>query len=120
MNRRDFFRSALAVSAIAAVPLIASERAPVVYGDGIHDDTAGLQAALSGKPFVSNGHLRTYANRLVLDGGTYRLSETLKISRSNTLITNASFAYFEPVEYCVQINNCSHVRIDTCSFECLK
>lgn len=55
-SRRSFLGGALALSAIVVVPSIGfGKELPCIYGDGIHDDTAGLQALFDGEPFQVEG-----------------------------------------------------------------
>ncbi len=65
---------------LAAVAVFMAPRVPQLVGDGIADDTAALQALFdSGKTFH-------------LDGGTYRLTRHLDMSKvRGCLITNCEF-----------------------------
>jgi hypothetical protein len=51
MNRRAFFRLAAgaALTPLAAKVAAAFPDAPILYGDGIHDDTAAVQAFIDGQ-----------------------------------------------------------------------
>jgi hypothetical protein len=79
LSRRSFFGGALALSAVIALPLEAFPFAPTIYADGVHDDTAGLQALLDGKPFRVAGEARAWRStgKIFLGTGTYLLSDTL-------------------------------------------
>lgn len=86
LSRRSFLGGALVLAAATAVPahaLKALGPLPVIYGDGIHDDTAGLQAAIDGKPFRVFGD-RAYAvrtgGRVFIGQGRFRLSDTLRLN----------------------------------------
>lgn len=51
MNRRQLFRfGAAAVLTAAVAPVASALSAPTLWGDGEHDDTEALQAAIDGKP----------------------------------------------------------------------
>lgn len=59
MNRRTFIRYLAAGTAVALAPVplllddAIKQNLPIIYGDGVHDDTAGFHAAMSGKPFIA-------------------------------------------------------------------
>lgn len=93
ISRRSFLGGALALSAATSMPLKAFAHAPVIYGDGVHDDTAGLQAALDGKPFRVFGH-GAYVVRgdghIFIGNGSFRLSDTLHF-RGNVAATVSGF-----------------------------
>lgn len=86
MKRRKLLLSMFAggfgaASSSAHTPLamLVPSNAPVIRGDGIHDDTAGLQAWLNGEPFRLAG--AALAGGFIvgdtLKGGRYLLSSTL-------------------------------------------
>lgn len=93
MNRRDFFKVTFATGVAAAVPAILAERLPEIVGDGVHDDTAGLQAALNGRDFIAhNGCVRVEGGMCYLNGGLYRLTKTLEVGENKPFsMANASF-----------------------------
>jgi hypothetical protein len=79
VDRRGFIRRAgAALATVLAAPLfIPSDRLvfgvpklilPTIYGDGIHDDTAAIQAMLD------------RGGTILLAGGSYRLTNTLTFS----------------------------------------
>lgn len=91
MDRRLFLRGALALSAVSvAVPSLAFDGAPTIYGDGIHDDWAGLQAMFDGRPFHVDDEI-IVAGEGVVSGGDFILSRTLSISGDGILVTNSRF-----------------------------
>ena len=58
MNRRRFIQ-VLFVAGLATVVPIRLSRAlrtklPMIYGDGLHDDAPGINAALRGQEFIAN------------------------------------------------------------------
>lgn len=87
MNRRGFLKIAFAAGAITAVPVTLTKSlersAPVIYGDGVHDDTAGLQAAIYGDEFIARNECVSISGNIVhLAAGTYRVSKTLNLTRT--------------------------------------
>lgn len=85
VSRRSFLGGALALTAASSLPLKAFALAPTIWGDGIHDDTAGLQAALDGKPFRVVGEGAFVISRdgeVFIGNGTYRLTDTLRLRGS--------------------------------------
>lgn len=93
LSRRGFLRglagaAAVAVLAVPVVELVARETVPRIVGDGIHDDTAGLQAAVDGKPFVSDvvKVIEVDGRRTVLLGnGEYQISKAMELVDVNDL-----------------------------------
>lgn len=83
MNRRSFLRGLLVATGtamvVSPVDLLAGPALPRIVGDGIHDDTVGLQAALDGKPFEADGLVVRSADRVHINGGVYRITNTLTI-----------------------------------------
>ena len=97
MNRRSFFKMSFSGSTIVATPIALTSaqagRIPVIYGDGMHDDAEGLQAALEGRDFVcAGGGVVLRGPHEVLDDSRYYISKTLG-GRSNTHATTARKFY---------------------------
>lgn len=88
MSRRGFLRglagaAAVAVLAVPVVELVAREALPRIVGDGIHDDTAGLQAAVDGRPFISDvvRVIDVDGRRTVLLGeGEFRIGSAVELA----------------------------------------
>jgi len=90
VSRRSFLGGALAATALASVPLAGDLTAPIIYADGVNDDTAGLQALFDGKPFrVRNTAIVAMHRhgRTILSGGHYLISDTLRM-HSRVVIEN--------------------------------
>lgn len=92
IDRRSLLRGLMAAPAVIAagslMPIRSIERLlmPTLWGDGIHDDTDALQAALSGKPFRNMRpdncwieNLPT-GTKLVMKRGLYLLNKTATIT----------------------------------------
>lgn len=98
MNRRSFLKGALVLTATTVLPLQALSRLsplPTIYGDGINDDTLGLQAMLDGLPFrIADGFTGIADDGFIADG-TFLLSSTLHFNRHDRClrfyITNCNF-----------------------------
>ena len=81
LTRRSFLRGLLTVAAVSIAPAtILHADIPRIVGDGIHDDTLGLQAALDGKPFVCEGCVVSNTHSVYIGPGIYRISGTLNIT----------------------------------------
>lgn len=108
--RRTAITGTLVTAALATVPLktAANSRLErrtglhrytglVLYGDGIHDDTAPLQAVLNGQyvfctrpPVDGRGPVYMDVSPPRLTGGPYLISQTLFISRPYTQIAGCT------------------------------
>ena len=78
--------SAAAVATVA-VGKVTNLFLPRIVGDGIHDDTAGLQAAINGEEFVSEKASCISPGRIYLGPGTYRISDTLNFCNAPQDVT---------------------------------
>jgi hypothetical protein len=94
MNRRSFLGGFLTLS-VAAVVGIPVEAAPVIVGDGIHDDWAGLQAMLDGKPFRVDGNCYVAHDGII--GGKLRFTKTLTFPEGSWSFKDVHFV-FDPKE----------------------
>lgn len=111
MNRRSFLGAMFAACAAPAIvradslmrivpmhTLIDVTEADIerimhtLWGDGIHDDTLALQAALDGKSVVYNSNCNVEMKNgvLYLAGGTYLTSKPFDMSRSLRGISSAN------------------------------
>ena len=95
LTRRSFLRGLFTIAAVSVVPAtLLQADLPRIVGDGIHDDTAGLQAALDGKPFICEGNVVRGTQSLHIGEGMYRISDTLTVTDNggpNTVIHDAMF-----------------------------
>jgi hypothetical protein len=104
VSRRSFLGGALALTAAAQLPSALYASVPLIYGDGVHDDTAGLQAALDGKPFkvVGKGvYIVDHKGFIHLQDGAFKLTDTLHIRRSNVSVMRCAFDATETKGKCV-------------------
>lgn len=87
LSRRSFLGGALVLAVATQLPgaALARSEVPWLWGDGMHDDTAGLQAMLDGKPVyvVKDREVITAAEGqpISFSGGQYRISETIVFRR---------------------------------------
>lgn len=114
VSRRSLFRFGAAALLTAAVSPVSNLVAPVLWGDGIHDDTAALQALMDGKPVSVSGST-IIAREGVLDGGSYLLTNTLRISGENILISNARFTLRgKTAKSVIAFHNCKAAVVQNC------
>lgn len=87
ISRRFFLGGVIAVAAGQLVkPAFAM---PMIFGDGIHDDTRGLNALLAGEPFhVENEGVIVHEGNIL--GGTFKITDTLYL-RDNVIISGSGF-----------------------------
>jgi hypothetical protein len=93
LSRRWFLKGTLAVAATAviALPPLASPH-PIVYGDGIHDDTAALNALFARLPVICEGSLieRAADEPVLLEKGVFLISGPLVV-QGRTIINGCRF-----------------------------
>lgn len=77
ISRRSFLRGTLSVVGATAVSQFVGPSLPVLYGDGVRDDAAALNALFSGKPILVEGSGIT-AKSGMLSGGRFALSSIMK------------------------------------------
>ena len=100
MNRRGFLGAMLAAAASPAI-VRASSLMPiytpplVLWGDGIHDDTAALQALMDGKKvkrlFPGVAEAVGVSGGLLLSGGVFLVSNTITLPARSIYMQNSIF-----------------------------
>lgn len=96
VDRRTFLKSAGAgLGALMIAPGLLSRMtswntAPTLYGDGIHDDTPGLQALIDGEPVNVRDPAMRFENGVVyLTRGNYRIATgPIRLSSKTGLVPN--------------------------------
>lgn len=92
LSRRSFLRGTVAVASAAVImnpaDFLAARQIPIICGDGVHDDTAGLQALLDGLPVdIRNDCARVMTgNGVRLSRGIFKITRTLVVRREYTTI----------------------------------
>lgn len=84
LTRRTFLTGVLSLVAATAVPVI-GKPIPILRGDGLWDDTDGLQAAFDGLPFIVEGDAVFDAvseGSTRINGGSFLISRNLIIRRT--------------------------------------
>ncbi len=118
-TRRGFLTGMLAAGAVAALPAMSKAYVPTLHGDLIHDDTEALQALLDGKSIIRDGQLLEpiAGQPIVLQGGRYLVSNTLRLTASNTVIRDAYFKITDSVKYCIQAEGARDLTLTGCIVE---
>jgi len=115
LTRRFFLGGAVSAVVIASAPRLALSNTPVIYANGIKDDTIGLYALLRGDPvhFPSDKIELSAYKDIILHSGKYVISETVAVPKgcqvrmeaacftaSDRLLIRQPFfqAYFDDVE----------------------
>lgn len=98
LSRRFFLGGSVSLITVSARYVQYVQSAPVIWGDGIHDDTDGMEAACNGMPFrtIDSGTVIYDAvdeGSLELIGGIYRLTRSIDIRVARLLISNVTFKF---------------------------
>lgn len=90
MDRRTFLRGLLTVAAVSIAPIDnLSVGLPKIVGDGIHDDTAGILAAINGKPFSADGLVVRGQSAVQFGAGTFRMTAPMRFETSAVAVRGA-------------------------------
>ncbi|WP_404927159.1 hypothetical protein [Mesorhizobium sp. ORM16] len=91
VSRRSFLRGALAIAAVAiAQPTLALASLPTIYGDGVRDDSDGLQALFDGRPFRVDGVV-VKAESGAIEGGLFAIRKAVVVRADNISIKDCTF-----------------------------
>ncbi len=111
MNRREFLKGLGLASVGLAIAHQVGNRLPVLYGDGVHDDTEVLQAWGRGESVQWDDGSTVHPTNLI--GGQFkitgsiRLDHAVRIDQCHFLVSRkASFSALNDQSY---ISNCSFV-----------
>lgn len=93
LSRRSFLKGTLTLSAVTVlnIPEVAAN-IPILYGDGVHDDTRALQALFDRKKVIIENDLISAKMPYYLTGGTYLISDSIHI-REGISVTRTTFIY---------------------------
>lgn len=93
LSRRSFLKGTLTLSAVTVlnIPEVAAD-IPILYGDGIHDDTKALQALFDREKVIIENDLISAKMPYYLTGGTYLISDSIHI-REGISVTKTTFIY---------------------------
>lgn len=90
MDRRTFLRGLLTVAAVSIAPIDAlTASVPSIVGDGVHDDTAGIQAAINGRPFSADGLVVRGQSEVQFGAGTFRMTAPMRFGTSAVVVRGA-------------------------------
>lgn len=106
LTRRSLLVAGGATAAASALPADAvsdtlfGPEIPVLYGDGVTDDTAAIQAFIDGMPVkVARGSSGVFCDGRVCDGGRFLLSDSMKFGEEkqtrDLVIRNSTFVRAE-------------------------
>lgn len=94
LGRRGFLAAMFGAGAVlVAQPKLLVSRIPILWGDGIHDDTEGLEALFAGRPVkVMSGETFAPGAAPHLTGGSYRVTAPLELG-NGTVIERAKVMF---------------------------
>lgn len=92
MQRRSFF---LGLGSALALPALAAQQLPTIYGDGVHCDADGVIAALLNKPHVNLSSAEIMHDQHVY---SYR-SGRWASSKFSTVIKNGKFRFLKTLDF---------------------
>lgn len=98
VSRRRFFQIAAGAAIAPVAAKIVNPLVPVLWGDGIHDDTSALQALLDGEvvefanPSIANG-AGWFGDTFRMPSGFFKISHTLKIGHKSKCEYNGNHSF---------------------------
>lgn len=92
IDRRSFLKGVLSVTVVAGAG-VPSLGAPLLKGDGVHDDTDALRALFSGKSFRCENEVVAVRRKYGIDlsGGKFRINSTIYVPEQFVNIYNCTF-----------------------------
>lgn len=122
MNRRSFLRGLLTVTAVSMAPAsVLDAGLPRIVGDGIHDDTAGIQAAINGRPFVADGVVVRNQSRVTFGPGSFRMTAPFEVETSGVWVEGSGHMATRIIcdhdGYMASFKECSNSQIAGFKFE---
>ena len=93
LSRRSFLGGILAAATLVRPTSVLARPVPMLWGDGLHDDTEALNALLSGGEFeVSReGLALRRAGMILLDKGHFLVSDTIGVETERVTIMGSAF-----------------------------
>lgn len=109
MNRRGFLKTLGLAPAVILTPgllmpvrKLLSIPGYILYGDGIRDDTAALQAMIEGKDVLFNGlvynAMRDFGNVVQFPTATFALTDTLRLAHAHDRVYDFGNSTIQPVK----------------------
>jgi hypothetical protein len=89
LTRRSFLGGTVAIATCSAIGVSVAAPFPIIRGDGVFDDTAGLNAFFAREPVVIEGQLlRHYTDDslAMLTNGFFRVTNTIHIGKPTTIL----------------------------------
>ncbi|MEQ9565484.1 MAG: hypothetical protein RLN85_06670 [Pseudomonadales bacterium] len=119
MNRRSFFKLTAGAAIAPVAAKLVNPLTPVLWGDGVHDDTSALQALLDGEvvefanPSTASG-AGWSENIFRMPGGIFRLSKGVEFKgKSNCEYhgNGSEIIISEDSDYGIKIDNCEDILV---------
>ena len=114
VSRRLFLGGALALAGAAVLAETeALASVPRIVGDGVHDDTAGLQALLNGAPVrIENDVVSVPAEGVILlQAGTYLITNPLLIGRDNVHLSGGRLIAGRDMHCMLEVRNAANCTL---------
>lgn len=125
LSRRGFIKGLVAATALATTAAslgVNLSRTPVLYGDGVTDDTEALQALCDGRGIIRNNMLYVRAaDRLEIVGGNYRTTRAVIVGNNSDMFVSIRrnwFSHDEPAA--IKLGKARYVELRENSFMRMK